>query len=628
MKTNIHNAHASARSFRILLITLLLCLIAILPAHAASNFYVTDYDVRMVVNEDDTYEITETIDVHFTAPSHGIYRSIPYRADLHRDGQHSVYYAKIRDFEMLSGQPWKKQKDIDAYSIRIGDPDRYADTDTTYQFRYVFDNRGDHLNGADEVYYNLIGTDWETQSIDHISFEVVFPKPIDPANVGIRNGEQLLLPFESEDDRIIRGETTENVLGGLTIRAVLPEGYFAAQARASNLLYYLLSAVLAVAAVLGAVVWLRHGRDPEIIETVEFYPPEGLGPADLGCLMNDGTTTGDHVISMLLTLADNGYLKITEFEKETGKLRKKRKTEYRITLLKDYSDCTPEEQTFLNGLFEDGTVTSVLLSDLEDSFYETVNDIKGQIDAKYADRLYDESAGRYASCLRGAGSIGVILLVLLSKLLTGSAFIWGGEWIASILVLLAQIVLPLVGFACVSKYIQTGKKNPLLYLLFLVVVAIGFGLARAFDTFLSGQTVPFLIGLVMCLLLFIMGGLCERRTDYYSQMLGKIRGYKHFLETAEKGRMEALAQRDPGYFYRNLAFAYALGVTKVYTEHFASLATSPPDWYDSPYTGYDTFSTLRVLDAVDTMMDRAGSSMTSSPSSDGGSFSGGGGGGG
>ena len=104
----------------------------------------------MVVNEDDTYEITETLDVEFTAPSHGIYVSIPRKTRLDRDGQLSQYNAAVKGFRMLSGQPFNEEKDGDAYLFRIGDPDKYADTETHYEYTYIYDTRGDHFKGGDE----------------------------------------------------------------------------------------------------------------------------------------------------------------------------------------------------------------------------------------------------------------------------------------------------------------------------------------------------------------------------------------------------------------------------------------------------------------------------------------------
>ena len=109
-----------------------------------------------------------------------------------------------------------------------------------------------------------------------------------------------------------------------------------------------------------------------------------------------------------------------------------------------------------------------------------------------------------------------------------------------------------------------------------------------------------------------------------------MKGYAEFLRTAEKDQMDTLADKDPGYFYRNLAFAFALGVTAVYAKRFASMARTDPDWYSSDIHSFGSSGTARMVDSVSSMANSIGSTMSSSPSSGsgGGSFSGGGGGGG
>ena len=215
--------------------------------HADSNFIIEDYNIDMQVNEDDTYLITETLDVHFTAPSHGIYRVIPYYMHLDRDGQVTNCYGKVSNFQMISGQPVDSEKGDNSWFFMIGDPNQFTEDDTIYQYSYVFDARGDHLGGADEVYYNLVGTSWEAQSINHVSFKITFPKDIDMNKVGMKTGYNVEVPFKTEGKTVVYGDTTEDVLTGLTIRAVLPQGYFTRQATASNMLIYILIAILAAA---------------------------------------------------------------------------------------------------------------------------------------------------------------------------------------------------------------------------------------------------------------------------------------------------------------------------------------------------------------------------------------------
>ena len=137
--------------------------------------------------------------------------------------------------------------------------------------------------------------------------------------------------------------------------------------------------------------------------------------------------------------------------------------------------------------------------------------------------------------------------------------------------------------------------------------------------------------MLLCFAVMFMGALCERKTDFYAGILGKIRGYKNFLQVAEKDRMEQLAEEDPSYFYKNLAFAFALGVTSVYAKHFAGLAQQPPEWYVTThdYSGGQVFDSTGFTDSLTNMVTSVSSSMTSSPSdSGGGGGSGGGGAGG
>ena len=92
------------RIMLILVATLVLCLASVTGSFAANDFIIRDYAVNMTVSEDNTYQITETVKVEFTAPSHGIYVNIPLRTALNRDGQKSQYTAKVTDFNWISGE--------------------------------------------------------------------------------------------------------------------------------------------------------------------------------------------------------------------------------------------------------------------------------------------------------------------------------------------------------------------------------------------------------------------------------------------------------------------------------------------------------------------------------------------
>jgi len=116
----------------------------------------------------------------------------------------------------------------------------------------------------------------------------------------------------------------------------------------------------------------------------------------------------------------------------------------------------------------------------------------------------------------------------------------------------------------------------------------------------------------------------ERRTDYYTYVLGLCLGFKTFLMTAEKDRIEMLLNQNPDYYYNILPYAQVLGVTKIWEKKFDGLLTQPPSWCYGAGAEASMFSARTMSNMMGTMQ----SSMTSSPSSSGGggggSFSGGG----
>ena len=120
-----------------------------------------------------------------------------------------------------------------------------------------------------------------------------------------------------------------------------------------------------------------------------------------------------------------------------------------------------------------------------------------------------------------------------------------------------------------------------------------------------------------------------KRTPYGTEILGRIRGFKRFLETAEKERLEMLVEENPDYFYEILPYTYVLNVSDKWVKNFKSIACEPPSWYTNDNDSY--FDIIAFQHIMNSTIASASNSMTSSPesaSSSGGGFSGGGSGGG
>ena len=108
-------------------------------------------------------------------------------------------------------------------------------------------------------------------------------------------------------------------------------------------------------------------------------------------------------------------------------------------------------------------------------------------------------------------------------------------------------------------------------------------------------------------------------------MLGKIQGFKNFLEMAEKPQLEELVMKNPEYFYDILPYTYVLGVSNKWMKNFEDIALKAPEWY----CGYDAFDNYTFNNFMNSTYSSISTAMSTSPSSgSGGGFSGGGSGGG
>jgi len=129
-------------------------------------------------------------------------------------------------------------------------------------------------------------------------------------------------------------------------------------------------------------------------------------------------------------------------------------------------------------------------------------------------------------------------------------------------------------------------------------------------------------GVIKIMFSFFMPAKTSIGTDLYE----KCKGFRMFLHTAERFRMQKLT---PETFERFLPYAMVFGVEKQWAENFKDIYTKPPDWYEGGRWG--TFNTIYFINSISTMGSSVGSVMASSPRSSsssgwsGGGWSGGGG---
>ena len=123
---------------------------------SSSDYTIQSYNIKMTVNEDNTFDITEKITAYFNKPKHGIYRKIPLKNSITRtDGTTSNNRAKITNISV--DKNFKISNENGYKVIKIGDADSTLTGRQTYTIKYKYNIGKDPLKNADELYYNIIG---------------------------------------------------------------------------------------------------------------------------------------------------------------------------------------------------------------------------------------------------------------------------------------------------------------------------------------------------------------------------------------------------------------------------------------------------------------------------------------
>lgn len=557
----------------------------LLRGYSSNGYFLNSYDVKIDANDDNTYNITETIEAFFSSSKnkHGIIRKIPLKNTVKRqDGTSETNRVNVTDISV--NDSYTVSKENGECRIKIGSAERTVTGLKKYVIKYKYNFGNDKNKNFDEVYLNIIGNSWET-SIKNVTFTINMPKEFDSSKVGFSSGTYGKISANNDSyNNGVSFNVTENTitgyydgilapLEGITLRIQLPEGYFVEQKLHITLFDFVSFILPIIFIVVAIILWKKYGKDEKPVETVEFYPPEGFNSLDVGYFY-DGKVKNNHIISLLVYLANKGYIEIKEIEK-SGLFTKKHT--YQINKIKEYDGSNSTEKVFLDGLFDCGINGIVREEDLVDEFYKTIADVSRQEERVHKADLYTKQSGRK--------SITVAFLFMINIFITIFCF---GNY--------------------TSENYFTFQEHTL-------------------------DLIETIYNVTASVILFITLAKMPKRTEYGTEMLGKIKGFRNFLETAEKDKLEKLVKEDPKYFYNILPYTYSLGVSKVWMDKFETMAiqTPPPAWY----SGYDAFDMIRFNAFMNSTMKSATTAMTSTPSSSssgggysGGGFSGGGSGGG
>ena len=555
---------------RTLIATLFLVFISIHSAVAQEYFTIQSYNVAVEVNEDASLDIDEDILVHFTEPRHGIYRFIPYKYPLqslpaatekaNRQMEFGGYAHIIIENIKVEGWNYEITTEGDNKVIKIGSANNLVDGDQTYSIHYRVLNAINFFTDHSELYYNLIGNQWNT-TIESVHFDINLYKALDElpfyfVATGPAGSKENNTVTKWTDNKVFSGSSTQllNNNEGVTIGIRFPKGYLTEQNYRMKGVWWL--ALPVIAFVLFFWVWKRWGKDERITIQTEYYPPDNISPSLSGYLIDDKLNRRD-LTALVPYWGAGGYLMVKETENKLlfGLIKN---SEYEFIKLKDLpTDAKLFEKTLFNGIFESGD--KVKLSDLKDVLYKSMNKAKSELESEVDKDDY------YVRGSRGTGALFIIVGIIS------------------------------LAFGIMQLLNEENMNN-------------WFGIA-----FIANGIIVFVFGL-------FMGKKTKKGTFLYQ----KLAGFKEFIKLVEKDRLQEFLKQDEHYFDKVLPYAIVFNMADTWKDKLKGLEIPPPTWYVGNYNTFSTVAFMNSLDHSMSAMTNTFYSSPSGSGSSGGSFGGGG----
>ena len=593
------------------------------------------FDSQISVSPDGTVTVTETITVLAEGKKirRGIYRDFPTQ---YKDTLGKTYRV---DFNLISVKRDDQAEDYHTESlsngvrIYIGKSDRYLTPGRyTYALTYQTNRQIGFFETHDELYWNVTGNDWDF-TIETATARVILPDGIAPLSIQTSafTGPLGATARDFESEISTSGEATFQTTqslppgSGLTIVVGWPKGFVQQPSRTERLGFFFEDNIVLVLGIGGLLMvlsyflwaWNRVGRDPTGGTIFpRFEPPKDLSPAAARYIMRMGFD--NRVFSTaLISMAVKGRIQIAE---ELGNK----------TIIQRDDEGSDASLSFGEKVLYDKLLGAQKTLELDKKHHKKINGardaFKVRLEAEYHKHFFF-SNGRW---LLPGIALSVLTIIAVSAVSDNAVLLFGTG--IPIIVFLAFL------FAARSIWKQ-GRRILAIFFGFIATVSGFFNITFAFlnaDSLAVILVLALLIG-VNVLFYFLL----KAPTRAGREVMDEIEGFKKYLATAEKNRLNTLGTIDEQLllFEKYLPYALALDVDQAWSEKFSAAldaAVQDPDRHYHPrwYHGrsWSTRHPSRFASALGsslaTTVVAAGTAPGSSSGFSGGSSGGGGGGGG
>ena len=612
-------------------------------AHASSSsgteFSFTSYSVTYDIRSDRTMDITLDLTAHYLGrKSTGFIYDIPVNGG---DRVRNLHAYKLEDGKETHLEYTIENEDYDFISVYMDDNTRK--TGETHSYRIKYEYAITKPKSKNNIYLNAIGFG-SAATIENVSVVINLPDGLIKDNTRCWLGRQ---STNENDYRYYDFDVKGNVVtltceslpkyNGITFDFKFEDGALSTKPDLTP--YWIIIGACAVFALLFAIKFLclnKNDLTPIPCFSVPVNPPDGVnGVADsvyddptremdpllMGKLIDNKVDSSD-ITSLLYYWANKGYIKINmENEKDIVLIR----------IFNTLPEGSPDYQvTMYTNLFKKGEIVHV--NSLANTFYTTVDTVTKQVN-KDNGKLYD-----------GKSMAVAIIFALLGALVMGLTPIFIAMFTINthllIILPMFMIVPVFVVFALTQsvRYRKLKYKKRKMVLLYCAVAGLSLLFCGLYMLIVPSYVIEllpkFLLGVVGFAIVMFSVSLIVRTEDY-SKKLNRILGFKDFIETVEKEKLEMMLESNPEFYYNVLPYAIVLGVSDKWEKKFEGLTIKPPQWA----TGHHSNTVFNVLvfnslmhnanmNMIKTMVSRPSSSSRGGFGGHGGHIGGGHGGGG
>ncbi|HEY4987767.1 MAG TPA: DUF2207 domain-containing protein, partial [Bradyrhizobium sp.] len=566
-------------------------------AQLDSSFeHITSFDSDITVAANGELTVAETIAVIARGEqiTHGIYRDFPTRyKDKHGADVH-VRFDVVSVTMDGHDEPYSTDSIDNGVRVKIGDKDTTLTTGPhVFKLTYVTARQIGFFANYDELYWNVTGNGWAFQ-IDQAAVTIRLPVKAKITQHSVYTGA-----VGSTDQNATSQEMSPNVIHFVTTRALQPnegltvavgfsKGVIAPPSAAELQREFIRDNAGVVVALLGVfalatfylVTWWQHGRDPKRGTIIPLYnAPAGLSPEAVRYIHRMAYDRKAFAAA-LINMAVKGYLKISE-AKGVYTLERTGKSEAECGL-------SPGEIGMATALFTGGLKSSIELKQSNHSAVQSAISALQRALKTECDKHYFITNGGWF-----AGGVAVLLLTGLAAALLSEdsataigVFFWLSIWSIGTSFLLHQMWTNWV-----TVFTGPGSRfMNLLSAVLMTVFAVPFTVGLLFGLFMFGSAVSGWAAFALSIggiLVYVFHQLLKAPTVLGAQTLDQIDGFKMYLETAEKDRLEMLNPPavTPAVFEKFLPYAIALDCENRWSKKFEQQAAAAGFTQDQNY-GY------------------------------------------